>query len=237
MNEELVESFRAQVKRLQTALDVERGLRGHFELLAQERAEEVAGRGEDLRALELGTHALVRVLWPGREGEELLESDIAGETAQLFARMAARVCGLMEAAAGVVGAVPPVDHARETLAQLEGSCRAGPPSSGATPTAGAPVAGRVCVLLELARAREHAQDERDTRDVLEHGAVSVKPLEQLLARWYEARQARFLGKERREVLTICSDELAQVIVEHAPAPAAALLGGMGPLLPLTTREG
>jgi hypothetical protein len=219
-----------EVRKLRAELDAEKRIRHHFEQLAAERGEEVAGRGEDLRALELGTHALVRTLWPGKEGEELLESDIAGETAQLFARMTERVRGLMELSFKASGEAPPVDHARETLAQLEVMLwdPTLPGTLGRTGTLisadviGEPelvmaerwggIVGRLLLVLEVFRQTaghlEYVQTEARP------GLVPVRAFEALLEHWEAASNVGFIGAVRREVLNICASEVVQVLVDH-----------------------
>lgn len=227
-NQAFVEGLRAELARLQAELDEQTKL-------AADRAEEVRGRGDDIEAFGRGVEDLVNLLWPSSDALDLLGNlDVVGNIPVLFARMRTRIEYHFGRGAG---ADLPVDHARETLAQLEVLLQGRTAEQQSDAERWGAVAGRVCALIELNRGHEHAQDERDTRDVLEHGAVPVKPLEVLLERWLEQALVSFLGKERREVLTVCAGELAQVVVEHAPTPAAGLLGGMGTLLPLTTREG
>lgn len=248
--EQLTEGFRKELAGLQTKVDQGAARVAELEQLAQLRAEEVLGRGKEL--LEFGecTEALIRQLWPGEEAERILESDVCGETRAMFARIAERVEHVTRWQAAAV----PVDHAAETLAQLEATLGMPDSRRPAVNTAGerwGAVAGRVLFLVEL----EHDQHRRETETVAALGRLQdalsdlqkvtrAQELDQdeantraLLRRGsapinaLEAFLQRHTGKAEQEAEPLRSaqlglvQELAALMVRHTAPAAAGLLGG------------
>lgn len=192
--EQLTEGFRKELAGLQAKLDAQAVEKLELASLAQLRADECRARGKEL--LEFGecTEALVRQLWPGEEAERILESDVCGETRALFARIGERVA-MVSGDRRI-----PVDHAAETLAQLE--CMlllpvgTGGPETMAYGERWGRVAGRIAALLERVRGAEHSQDELDTLGVMRHELARV-----FRARAYghEAAATRLRGAHQVEL--------------------------------------
>lgn len=79
--EDLVEGFRSQVADLERQLDEQTKL-------ADDRGDEVRGRGEDLRKYEAGLERVVRALYDGHAADNLLlEEEVAAVVAPVVVRI------------------------------------------------------------------------------------------------------------------------------------------------------
>lgn len=245
----LTEGFRKELAGLQAKVDQGAARVAELEQLAQLRGEEVLGRGKEL--LEFGecTEALVRQLWPGEEAERILESDVCGETRQLFARIGERVA-MVSGDRRI-----PVDHAAETLAQLEVLLETRDSRSPAVMGAGerwALVAGHIVALVEdqhdqrrretetvaalgrlqdalsdlqkLSRLSELAQDEANTLALLDHGRLPFTTVAELVQRWEDRHDQEGSPTIRAEIAR-CARELTAITIRHMAGAPAGLLGG------------
>lgn len=199
--EQLTEGFRKELAGLQAKVDQGAARVAELEQLAQLRGEEVLGRGKEL--LEFGecTEALVRQLWPGEEAERILESDVCGETRALFARIGERMATLMgERRIFWRPSEVPVDHAYETLAQLEVllSCDARSRGYGSVQPLGADerwalVAGHIVALVE----GQHDQRRRETETV-----EALGRLQDALSDLQKLTRAQELGQDEANTLVL-----------------------------------